>query len=324
MFARFSATLTGLFLIVFTAFSQEYPNLVSPTKVTTIGYWNNGQTARYHISESSASYKGKSEKPYQEKKGGYDITLKVTDSTATSYDFELTYTGFESDDGTSAVVKALTELQKGMTIRYRTDELGVFDTILNLEALQQDLFEKLELSKKMIAESDSEEEREVAPIYEMIIDNMLQKLREMSSVEDLFLTDIIMLHGFYGIEMQQGKPVDIALEYVTIGDFVLTGTGKLTLNTINKTKDECIFGTTEKPNREEVAGYLESLALLFMMDSKKKLSMEELSITMNTKKKLKMELSTGWMNSVSVTSTVKLTNKKGDQKKVTVTEYTRL
>jgi len=145
----------------------------------------------------------------------------------------------------------------------------------------------------------------------------------LDNIEALFLSDIITIHGFYGIEMQQGKPIDVELEYPTIGDIVLTGTGTLTLNTINKSKDECIFSTTEKPNRDELNQYLSSLALLFMMDSGKKISMEELSITMNTRKKMKMELSSGWMNSVEQTTITKLTNKKGDQKKVSTQLYTR-
>lgn len=318
--------LLAIVLITFFAqrtIAQQYPNLISPTKVTTIGYWNNGQSAKYHVSETSATYKGDSDKPFKEAKSGYDIRLKVTDSTATSYDFALTYTDYELDEETMGFLKELAELNKGLTIRYRTDELGSFDTILNLEELQKDLIEKLNLSKKLIAESQNEDEREMAEIYGMVIDNMITQFGDRLNVEALFLTDIVMLHGFYGFELQQGKPQDIELQYVTLGDFVLTGTGRLTLSTINKAKDECFFSTTEKPNRDEMLGYVESLALLFMMDSKKKFSMEELSMSMNTKKKMKMELSTGWMNSVETVSTVKMTNKKGEQRKVNTKKYER-
>lgn len=320
---RFLPTAVIALFIAQLSAAQNYPNLVSPTKVTTIGYWNNGQSATYHVSEQSASYKGKSEKPFKESTAGYDIRLKVTDSTATSYDFELTYTDYQLDKNAMGFVKELAELNKGLTIRYRTDELGAFDTILNLDALQQDLVDKLKLSKELIAQSENEDDREMAEIYGMIVDNMIAKFGDKLNVEALFLTDILMLHGFYGFELQQGKPQDIELQYVTLGDFVLTGTGKLTLSTINKTKDECFFSTTEKPNREEMVDYIEGLALLFMLDSKKKFSMEELSMSMNTKKKMKMELSTGWMNAVEVTSTVKMTNKKGEQRKVNVVKYER-
>lgn len=199
--------------------------------------------------------------------------------------------------------------------------MGQFDTILNLEELQQDVIEKLNASKEILAEET--DEKELIELYQLIMDNMVEKFKNLENIEALFLEDIYLIHGFYGFEMQVGKPIDIELDYATIGNFILTGTGTLTLNTISKPKDECIFSTSEKPNRDELAGYMESLALLFMLDSKKKFSLEELNITMNTKKKLKMELSTGWMNSVINTSTIKLTNKKGEQKKVNVMEIVR-
>jgi hypothetical protein len=317
-------SLLSSFLVFFlcaatSIYAQEYPNLISPTKVTTIGYWNNGQSTDYHVKETHASYKGNSEKPFKSTASEYDIELKVTDSTENSYVFEMKYTNYVPDKNAQEFIHKMAELQNDLPIRYRTNEFGQFDTILNLVELQQQLIEKLELS---VSYMDGEEE-EMKEIYKMVIANMSEQFQKLESIEALFLTDILMIHGFYGLEMQQGKPIDIELAYPTIGDIVLTGTGKVTLNTINKSKDECIFSTTEKPNREELGQYVGSLALLFMMDSGKKISMEELSITMNTRKKMKMELSSGWMNSVEQTTTTKLTNKKGDQKKVSTQTYTR-
>ncbi|HLP55221.1 MAG TPA: hypothetical protein VK151_09335 [Fluviicola sp.] len=317
---RLLPTLLSLLLGVFSeVYSQEYPNLVSPTKVTTIGYWYNGQSTDYHVKETHASYKGKSEKPFKSTTSEYDIQLKVTDSTATSYEFEMEYTNYVPDAEAQQFIRKMAELQNNLPIRYRTNELGQFDTILNLEELQQQLIGKLELCVTYI----EEEEDEMKEIYKMVISNMSEQFKQLESIEALFLTDILMIHGFYGLEMQQGKPLDIELNYPTIGDIVLTGTGKVNLNAINKSKDECTFSTTEKPDRDELSQYMGSLALLFMMDSGKKISMEELSISMNTRKKMKMELSSGWMNSVEQTTTTKLTNKKGDQKKVTTQTYTR-
>jgi hypothetical protein len=314
------STAIALLFFVFNGIAQDYPNLVTPSKVTTIGYWNNGKSARYHVIEKAASYKGKSEKPFNEASSEYDIRLKVTDSTATSYDFEMIYTNYKPDPEAAAFIKKVGELAYNVPIRYRTDELGVFDTILNLEELQKDLVEKLELCRGYIAE---EQEKETAEIFNMVFANMMEKFKDLENVEALYIRDILTLHGFYGFELQLGKPLDIELFYPTIGDVLLTGTGTITLNTINKTKDECIFSTTEKPNRDELKEYMGSLALMFMLESRKKISLEELNMTMSTKKKMKMELSTGWMNSVVLTSTVKLTNKKGDQKKVSTISFER-
>ncbi|MDH4471413.1 MAG: hypothetical protein QE487_02335 [Fluviicola sp.] len=315
-----SPVILSFFLCALTSvYTQEYPNLISPTKVTTIGYWNNGQSTDYHVKETQASYKGKSEKPFKSSSSEYDIELRVVDSTAESYVFEMKYTNYVPDPEAKQFIHKMAELQNDLLIRYQTNELGQFDTILNLVELQQQLIEKLELCVGYI----DEEEDEMKEIYKMVITAMSEKFKQLNNIEALFLSDIITIHGFYGIEMQQGKPIDIELSYPTIGDIVLTGTGKVTLNTINKSKDECIFSTTEKPNRDELAQYVGSLALLFMMDSGKKISLEELSFTMNTRKKMKMELSSGWMNSVEQTTTTKLTNKKGDQKKISTQTYTR-
>jgi len=317
---RIISTTVIVFLFTLPLFAQDYPNLVSPTKVTTIGYWNNQQSARYHVTEKSASYKGKSEKPSKESITEYDIKLKVTDSTATSYDFEMVYTNYKPGEEIEAFMRKVGEMAYEVPVRYRTTELGVFDTILNLEELREDLMKKLEQCKGFITE---EEDKEAAEIYHAVLDNMKKNFEDLENIEALYLSNILMLHGFYGFELQSGKPQDIELYYPTIGDALLTGTGTITLNTVNKAKDECIFSTTEKPNRDELKDYMSIVALMFMLESKKKISFDELNVTMNTKKKLRMELSTGWMNSVTNTSTIKLTNKKGEQKKVSTIEFVR-
>jgi len=320
---RFASAISCLFFF-FSApfsFSQEYPNLLSSSKITTIGYWNNGQAANYHVKESSASYKGKSDKPHNESTDEYDLKLKVTDSTEHTYTFELTYSNFTTDPKALAMMKELAKLEENLVIVYQTNEYGQFDTILNLPELKTDLLAKLELAKGIVQKNTEEEEVKV--LFDMVIDNMIKGFEELHSVEALFLTDILMLHGFYGFELSVGKPVEVEMEYPTIGDIVLSGKGNITLNAINKAGDECSFSTNERPDKEELKEYMYSLALLFMLDNKKKMNMEELNITLSTKKKLKMELSTGWMTKVVNTSTMKLTNKKGEQRKVSVKEYTK-
>jgi len=148
--------------------AQEFPNLISPTKVTTIGYWNNGQSTDYHVKETQASYKGKSDKPFKSSSSEYDIELRVIDSTAESYVFEMEYTNYVPDPDAKQFIHKMAELQNDLPIRYRTNELGQFDTILNLEELQQQLIEKLDLCIGYI----DQEEDELKEIYKMVITSM--------------------------------------------------------------------------------------------------------------------------------------------------------
>lgn len=299
--------------------TDQFPNLISPTKVTTIGYWFNGQKMTYEVKETAASYKGKSEKPFRESSTGYSIELEVTDSTATSYDFELRYTNPVSDPDADEFTRKINELSTDIPVRYRTNELGQFDTILNIDELRTELLAKLEESKKIVADVKTEE---LSAVYALVIGQMAAQFNDPQKVEALFQTDILMLHGYYGFELQSGQPLDIELYYpAIIGDYVMAGTGKLTLGPISKPKDECSITATEKPNRDEVKACMESMAMVFMMDSGKKLSLEELNLSMNTKRKMIMELSTGKMKSIVNTTTVKLTNKKGEQRKVATRTY---
>jgi len=98
------------------SFSQDYPNLLFSSRITTVGYWHVGQMARYHVKESSASYKGKSDKPHNEQSNEYDIQLRVTNSTEHTYLFEMTYSNYKTDPNAKEIAKKLAELEDHMKI----------------------------------------------------------------------------------------------------------------------------------------------------------------------------------------------------------------
>jgi hypothetical protein len=157
----------------------------------------------------------------------------------------------------------------------------------------------------------------------MVIDVFKKNFEKIENVEALYLTDIIPLHGYYGMEMVVSKPMDLELVFPTVGDIVVTGTGTLTLNAINKPGDECSFSVSGKPNKDELKEYLQSFAMLFMIDSGKKLNIEEVTINLNQKTKMKMELSTGWMTKVTDITTLVLKDNKRELKKVATAEYVK-
>lgn len=315
-------------LFVFTAFlvvtlnAQDYPNLLSNTKVTTIGYWKVGQKARYTVTSKDIAYKSNSDKIKKETESKYTIEIKVVDSTATSYDFELRYLDFEVKEDEDKFLSKLTNLQLESVIKYRTDELGIFDTILNLSELNEELIDKLNQSKTLVAEDAELKER--SEFYNMIIDAFIQNFKALENVEAFYLIDILPIHGYYGIEMDLNKAMDLQLEFPTMADVVMTGQAKLTLNAINKPKDECSFFVSGKPNKEELKEYIAAFVMLFALDSGKKIEMQEANVNMNMKIKMKMELSTGWMTKVSESTTTTIKDEKRELKKVSTREFLRV
>jgi hypothetical protein len=61
-----------------------------------------------------------------------------------------------------------------------------------------------------------------------------------------------------------------------------------------------------------------------MLENKKKIDFETVSISQNTKTTMVMELSSGWMNNVIEKQTVTIKDKKRDYKKVIAISYDRL
>src|SRR5688500_11262551 len=113
-------------------FAQEQPNLLSNSKVTTIGYWNIGDKSIYHVTELDTKYKANSDKIARQSKVEYDLELKVVDSTEHTYVFEARYLNQKHETSDQELEKMLNSLQMENVIRYQTNEFGTFDTILNL------------------------------------------------------------------------------------------------------------------------------------------------------------------------------------------------
>lgn len=315
------------FLILFLSFSvhaQEFPNLLSPAKVTTISYWNKGESVKYKVKTSTQSFKGDGDKPKENIGIEYTFDLKVTDSTENAYVLEMKYGKFipiGKRKQKDAIFDKLSSLQEDMKIIYRTNELGVFDTVLNLPELKEQLLGKLLKYKEILLEKIKDPENR--KIYADAFDEVRENLQDIENIEALFLTDIMPLHGYAGLQMELSKAIDIELDYPCIGDFVLKGTGKLTLNSIVKAADECSFISNEKPDPAELKAYVKMISGIFFMGEKKRPEISELSISMNTKNKLKMELSTGWMKKVITSSTVTVKDHKTSWKKTTVSEYVK-
>ncbi len=309
------------FLLVTTnLLAQEQPNLISNSKVTTIGYWNVGDKSTYHIVESDTKYKPNSDKIARETKAEYDLELKVIDSSEHLYIFEARYFNQQHESDDAELEKILNSLQMESVIHYQTDEFGMFDTILNLPELKEELLRKLEASKKMVADVQDPEE---AKVYASVIDLLITNFSSLEDVEAMFLTDIITIHGLYGFELTLSKPLDLEVTFPTIGDVSLTGTGKLTLMTISKPNDLATISLNSKPNKDELKEAMFAFIMVFMMDKTKKIKFEEAKVAMTNKLRLSMRLSDGWMEKIESTQTATISDEKDKVKKVNSKVYTR-
>lgn len=303
----------------FNLFSQEQPNLVSSTKITTIGYWNIGDKVSYQVSQTDVTNKSGSTQPTKQKSNTYDLEIKVIDSTDHSYVLEMKYLKSAVEGYDPQLQELMNSFQTSAPIRYQTDELGIYQKILNTAELQKDFKKKCEEFKKQLVVNKGAEAAK--PVIKML-DDVLIEFAKPENIEVLYLGDIMAIHGNYGMELVLNKPAEIDVEIPCLMDIVVKGSGKITLQTINKTKDLASISIRYKPNQDELKRYMKKFFELFVPAESKEFKIDDMKIDFEDTEKLQMQLSSGWMPSIQTSRTISVTFGEEKIKKVNTTSYT--
>lgn len=326
--------LTLLFLFNFSliAFNQnEQLNLKSSNVITTLPYFEKGEARTYHVTETSETFKKSSTKPAESLTKGYDILIKVKDNTDTSYIMEMTYKNFKNidikkkKDEEAEFKKALKNITENLTVQYRTDENGTFDTILNLPELAEKIAKTMELTiDKLITKmeiTDQEKIDEVKKTFGLIKEMFIKP----ENVEVLFLDDITIFHTMYGFELTLSKAQNLEIDFSLFNNKHINGVGTVNLTGINKAKDDCKFDLNEKPNTEELGNYLKDLIHYFVPEKDiKKGKTEDFKYNSTIKISYIMSLSTGWMDKISVVTKINTSNNKNVTKILKKKEFEAL
>lgn len=309
---------TACLLFALNFFSQEQLNLVSSTKVTTIGYWNIGDKVFYEVSQTDVTNKSGNTQPTKQKSNSYDLEIKVIDSTEHSYILEMKYLKAAVEGYDPQLQELMNSFQTSAPIRYQTDEFGIFQKILNTPELQKDFKKKCEEFKKQLLVNRGAEAAK--PVIKML-DDILAEFSKPENIEVLYLGDIMAIHGNYGMELVLNKPTDVDVEIPCLMDIVVKGSGKITLQTINKTKDIATISIRYKPNQDELKRYMKTFFELFVPAESKEFKIDDMKIDFEDTEKLQMQLSSGWMPSIQTSRTISVTFGEEKIKKVSTTSY---
>src|SRR5690606_7637126 len=77
----------------------------------------------------------------------YQVEIIVIDSTAKNYEIEWHFKNFVTTSN-SKIKQEIDKIYEGIKIKYKTDELGVFEKITNLESVRKQIQKKLDNIKK--------------------------------------------------------------------------------------------------------------------------------------------------------------------------------
>jgi len=165
--------------------------------VQTIAYWDLGEKQEYTITNEKVKITGND--TISKEFSTYDVDITVIDSTANSYIMEWYYKN-NKNQVNHKVGKIIDELR----IRFKTDEMGAFQEILNLNEVQDYVKKTFDELKKSIDNAPKETE----PFF----DNMKNMFTSKEVIESLILRDIQVFHTFHGGQYALGEVVESQIE----------------------------------------------------------------------------------------------------------------
>jgi hypothetical protein len=198
--------LASLILSVLICISGGAQNVYSDTSSTIVGYWKKGERKNLQIIHSKQQSKGNEK--IKVATSTYDVELLVLDSTAKNYTLQWTYKNIEvknSDD----LTKRMASLTDGLRVIYKTDDLGSFEEVVNLEEVQAFVNKSLDLISSKSNDS----------LTNSITSRMRLYFNKREAIESLVLKEIKLYHTLYGNEFSLNSKIvqEIVLPNITGG-----------------------------------------------------------------------------------------------------------
>lgn len=311
------------FFIANVVFGQDFKTITSENEVATVAYWKKGDSRKFHVSKEESKYKKDSKKPFSNSTLEYDLDIRVLEEQDSSYLLQMVYSNYHFPDKGKGneMIQKFSKLSEGLKIVYRTDEIGIYDSIVNKEDLADLLIEQLDklvsyVEPELKKESDKE-------LFQSLFDHYKEMFSKPENIDVLYAEDILRMHGYYGLQMKVAKPVDVEMIYPALNNFVLNGTGTITLNDINKSNKTFTFLAKEEPNEDEVKKYLSEIFEVLTMDlGSKKPDLEDFQFETNTKHRFTMDLRTCWLVKSTHSASVKVKIGKSISRSVSKTTIT--
>lgn len=214
--------------------------------VQTIAYWNLGEKQEYSITREQVKLKGND--TISKKNSTYDVDIMVVDSTATSYIVEWYYKN-NKDQGSYDLNKK----ENGLKIRFKTDEMGTFQEILNLNEVQNYVKKTLDELKNSINNSS----KEIEPFF----NNMKNVFTAKEIIESVFLNDIQVFHSFYGGQYALGEVIEDQIEIDNVfGGSPYLADITLVLEDIDFEEDSYVLKYYQSINPEQLKTIVEDVS----------------------------------------------------------------
>lgn len=214
-----------LFLLAFTlliVFRVTGQINMNDSTVRVYGYWNLNDKQTYQVIKSKYKINTSDSTAWDTTStdiSRYKVDITITDSTFDSYTIDWLYHDFEVNT-TNEIAKKLVSIVEQMTITIRTDELGIFQEVVNWKDIRKTIKHTVnKLSKEMPED----------PEKDKILKLTLGFFSSKESIEARSINDIHLFYAFHGgiykldslVEEQiqvpnlvGGDPIDAEISYI--------------------------------------------------------------------------------------------------------------
>jgi len=290
-------------VLSFNLSAQKAYNHISESETTTIGYWLQGESVTYDVSEEHKMLKVKGDKKKELNKSyiDYDLTLSILDSTENQYKMEAFYTNVIPDANLNQQDKELAKLIEEIPILFFTDEFGKFDTLANIDDL-------IRSTDKMVDEILSILELD-NPLVKSLIEPVLEEMKEPNSLTGLYGENILTLLLLQGGKWKRGEEFNTEVKYFTYNNLKIDGEAQVQLKKIDTKRNTFELKVEMEPDDGQLTDYYGNFYSSFISEIEKELDPESFDVSMNDKLTITYDLSTGWPKFIDQLSTIKVKDK---------------
>ncbi len=182
----------------FLAFGQMMPD----STVQVCAYWQKGDRVVYECKSTSATIdKDGNEKTT--KASSETRIFDVIDETEDSYVLQTTYKDvFSSDMSLSVGADVLSKVAEEILIKIRTDEVGTFQELINVEELTEAMKRTIPLAvDAAMAKQDKKVLKEMGLTRQGLIDTYTDQLCRPETIAMICLDDVLPLLFYHGVRL---------------------------------------------------------------------------------------------------------------------------
>jgi hypothetical protein len=166
---------------------------MTDSTVKVICYWDLKEKQSYIVKEEK--YKVKGSDTTSRESSQYSVDITVVDSTANSYVVDWFYKDYDIKTD-NELVKKVMSIAEDMTVKIKTDELGVFQEVLNWEDIRDYMLKATKVFKK---------ETKDIPNMDKFIKQIEGIYGTKASIEAAAIKEIQQFHTFHGAEYKLGQ-----------------------------------------------------------------------------------------------------------------------